>query len=78
MDWIPIRSTGAGEGCSFRSDDDVSRVVGLRDRLLINFNVVCLVDGARRVVRGYEERSLPSDGLPTMDWGVDNSAQVGR
>ena len=37
--------------------------------LLINFNVVRLVDGVRRVVRGYKEHSLPSD--PTASSAID-------
>jgi GxxExxY protein len=41
--------------------------------LLINFNVVRLVDGVRRVVRGYEKRSLPSDS--TASSAIDS---VGR
>jgi GxxExxY protein len=37
------------------------KLSGCEVGLLINFNVVRLVDGVRRVVRGYKERSLPSD-----------------
>lgn len=38
--------------------------------LIINFNVVRLVDGVRRVVRGYKERSLPS--VPTAFSAIES------
>jgi GxxExxY protein len=46
------------------------KLSGCEVGLLINFNVVRLVDGVRRVVRGYEERSLPSD--PTGSSAIDS------
>jgi GxxExxY protein len=42
------------------------KLSGCEVGLIINFNVVRLVDGVRRVVRGYEERSLPSDSLGVL------------
>ena len=46
------------------------KLSGCEVGLLINFNVVRLVDGVRRVVRGYDERSLPS--VPTASSAIDS------
>jgi GxxExxY protein len=42
------------------------KLSGCEVGLIINFNVVRLVDGVRRVVRGYKYRSLPSDSLGVL------------